>query len=143
MKQNRLLILISLFLIVILTGCPLDSPMKMEFHIISEPIVGKEVTAIIKRRSNEAAPHTKLEIDASDDIHFSNSKLKFDIPLPEDEWVEVRVPFTVRKKGIHTIAAYAFNSYDPRSDSGFGAGKTLYIRSGISEAAISEDELSE
>lgn len=106
MKQNRLLFLISLFLTVILIGCPIDSPMKMEFRITSEPIVGKEVTAIIKLRSSEAAPHTKLEIDISDDIHFSKSKFKFNTPLPEGERVEVRVPFTVRKKGIHTIAGY-------------------------------------
>jgi hypothetical protein len=116
--------------------------MEIRFHISPEPIVGREVTAIIQLRSIEAAPHTRLEIDASDDIHFSISVLEFDLQLPEDEWVENRVPFTINKEGIHTIAAYAFNSYEQGSDSGFGAGKTLYIRSDFKEAIISEEELS-
>lgn len=142
MKQNLIFILISLLLAIILTGCPIDSPMEMEFHITPEPVVGREVMAVIQLRSIEAAPHTNLKIDASDDIHFLTSTLKFDLQLPEDEWVEIRVPFTVSKEGVHTIAAYAFNSYDQGSDSGFGVGKTLYIRSGNTEAIVSEEKFS-
>jgi hypothetical protein len=115
--------------------------MEMRFHISPEPIVGSEVTAIIQLRAIEEAPNTKLEINASDGILFPSNTVEFDLILPEKEWVEIRVPFTVTKEGIYAISAYAFNSYEPGSDTGFGAGETLYIRSGKTAATVSENEL--
>lgn len=44
---------------------------------------------------------------------------------------------------IHIISAYAFNTYDPGSSYGFGAGKILYIQSSVIEAIVSETQISE
>jgi hypothetical protein len=140
--MNTKLILIStlLFLAFFLAGCPIASPMTMRFNISPEPIVGREVSAIIQLRSIQEAPNTKLELDASEGIQFLSTKLEYELLLSEGEWVEVRVPFTVLEEGAHLISAYAFNSYEPGSDSGFGAGKTLYIHSGLTKASVSENE---
>jgi hypothetical protein len=133
------LLLITLFL----TACPIASPMNMKFEISPEPIVGREVNAIIQLRSVQEAPNTKLELDASEGIQFLSNKLEFELNLSEGEWVEVRVPFTVLEEGVHLISSFAFNSYEPGSENGFGAGKTLYIQAGLEEAIVSENEFSD
>ena len=79
-----------------------------------------------QRRSNEHAALTEFEIE-----------------LPIDQWVEFQIRFRVIEEGIHVISAYAFNTYDPETRSGFGVGKTLYIRSSVNEAIVSETKLSE
>jgi len=132
------LLLITLFL----TACPIASPMVMKVDISPEPIVGREVTAVIQIRSVQEAPNTKLELDASEGIQFLSDKLEFELDLPEGEWEEVRIPFTVLEEGVHLISAYAFNSYEPGSENGFGSGKTIYIQADLKEAIVSEDVFS-
>lgn len=117
--------------------------MKVKLDISPEPIVGREVTAIIKLRSTQEAPNTRQEIRASEGINVLSNNLEYDLQLATGEWTEVRVQFVVLEEGVNLISAYAFNSYEPGSDSGFGAGKTLYIRSSLNEAIVSEDELSD
>jgi hypothetical protein len=117
--------------------------MEMKLRIAPEPIVGREVFAIIKLRSRIEAPNTKLKIDASEGIHFASAAAEFDLSLPEGQWIEVRIPFIVHEEGVNLISAHAFNRNNPESESGFGAGKTLYIRSGVIGATISETELTE
>jgi hypothetical protein len=116
--------------------------MEMRFQISPEPIVGKDVSAIVKLRSIEEAPHTKLEFNASEGIEFLSRTTEFEIKLPEDQWVEYQIPFRVIEEGIHIISAYAFNTYD-QSSSGFGTGKTLYIQSSVIEVLVSETKISE
>jgi hypothetical protein len=115
--------------------------MKVKLDISPDPIVGREVTAIIKLRSTQEAPNTKLEIRASEGINVLSDNLEFDLQLTTGEWTEVWVDLIVLEEGVNFISAYAFNRYEPGSDAGFGAGKTLYIRSSLNEATVSEDQL--
>jgi len=117
--------------------------MEMRFQISPEPIVGHNVFAIVKLRSIDEAPHTKLEFNASEGIEFLSGTTEFEIQLPEDQWIEYQIPFRVIEEGIHIISAYAFNTYNPESGSGFGAGKTRYIQSSVIEAIVSETKISE
>jgi len=117
--------------------------MEMRFNISTEPIVGQDVSAIVTLRSIEEASHTKLEFNASEGIEFLSRTTEFETRLPEDQWVEYQIPFRVIEEGIHIISAYAFNTYDPESSSGFGTGKTLYIQSSVIEAIVSETKISE
>jgi hypothetical protein len=143
MKLRPVFFLILIFLTIFISGCPATSPMKMNLDILPEPIVGREVTAIVQLRSIQEAPNTKLEIRTSEGIQILSNNLEYDLQLTRNEWVEVKVPFIVLEEGVNLISAYAFNSYEPGSESGFGAGKTLYIRSGLNEAIISENDLSD
>jgi uncharacterized protein (DUF58 family) len=143
MKSRFVTFLLLLFLSLCLSGCPIQSPMEMRFHISPEPIVGRDVSAIVKLRSIDEAPHTKLEFNASEGIEFLSGATEFEIKIPVDQWVEYQIHFRVVEEGIHIISAYAFNTYDPESSSGFGAGKTLYIQSSVIEAIVSETEISE
>ena len=117
--------------------------MEMEFSISPEPVVGREVNAIIKLRSRIEAPNTKLEVQATEGISFISDATEFDLRLPKGQWIEVEIPFIVREAGNNITSAHAFNRNNPESDSGFGAGKTLYIRSSRTGATISETELNE
>ncbi len=116
--------------------------MEMIFNISGEPIVDRDVSAIVQLRSIEEAPKTKLEFKASEGIKFLSETTEFDIELPKDQWVEFQIRFIVIEEGMHVISAYAFNTNDPETRSGFGAGKTLHIRSSVNEAIVSETEIS-
>lgn len=143
MKSRLTTFVLLIFLSLSLSGCPIQSPMEMRFIISAEPIVGRDVFAIVQLRSSEEAINTKLEFNALEGIKFLSETTEFEIELPEDQWVEFKIPFRVIEEGIHSISAYAFNTYDPESRSGFGAGKTLYIRSSVIEAIVSETKISE
>jgi len=143
MKSRFVTSVLLLFLSLCLSGCPVQSPLEMRLNISAEPIVGRDVSAIVQLRSIEEATNTKLEFNASEGIEFLSETTEFEIELPEDQWVEFQVHFKVIEEGIHTISAYAFNAYDPGSSYGFGAGKTLYIRSSVIEAIVSETKISE
>ena len=143
MKSRLVTFVLFLFLSLFLSGCPIQSPMEMRFNISDEPIVGQDVFAIVQLRSIEEAPNTKLEFNASEGFEFLSATTEFEIELPIDQWVEFQIRFRVIEEGIHVISAYAFNTYDPETRSGFGVGKTLYIRSSVNEAIVSETKLSE
>jgi uncharacterized protein (DUF58 family) len=141
MKSRLVTFVLLLFLSFFLSGCPIQSPLEMRFNISGEPVVDRDVSAIVQLRSIEVAPDTKLEFKASEGIKFLSETTEFDIELPKDQWVEFQIRFSVIEEGIHVISAYAFNTYDPETRSGFGAGKTLYIRSSVNEAIVSETEI--
>ena len=143
MKSRFATFVLLIFLSLCLSGCPIQSPMEMRFNISTEPIVGRDVSAIVQLRSIEEAPNTKLEFNASEGIEFLSEATEFEIELLEDQWVEFQIPFRVIEEGVHIISAYAFNANDPGSSYGFGAGKTLYIRSSVIESIVSETKISE
>jgi hypothetical protein len=142
MNLKRLIIPAIFLLSLLLFGCPPSSPMQMQFRISPQPIVGREVFGIIRLRSRIEAPSTKLKLDASEGIIFPSEVTNIDVHLPEGEWVEVRIPFIVNRAGVYVISAHALSNF-PDSVSVFGAGETLYIRSGTIGAIVSKNEISE
>ena len=112
--------------------------MKMKLEVSPDPLVGKEVFAIIHIRSIEEAQHTKLEFRASEGIEVLTEATEFYLELTDDQWVEYKIPFRVTEEGISIISTYAFNSNEPGSDFGFGVGKTLYIKSTDDAGTVSK-----
>ncbi len=143
MKSRLVTFVLLFFLSLCLSGCPITSPMEMRFHISPEPLVGRDVSAIVQIRSVDEASNTILEFNATEGIEFLSETTEFEIELPEDQWVEFQIPLRVIEEGIHIISAYAFNRFSNEEEYGFGAGKTLYIRSSVIEAIVSENKISE
>ena len=114
--------------------------MKMELEVSPDPLVGEIVYATIHIRSIEEALNTRLDFRTSEGIEVLTEKTEFHLALTNKQWVEYKIPFRVIEEGSHIISAYAFNSYEPGSEFGFGAGKTLYIKSTYKEGVVSKSK---
>ena len=138
MNSRLIPFLLFISLSFLLFGCPQQSPMKMELDVSPDPLVGEKVYAIIHIRSLEEALNTTLEFTTSEGIEVLTETTEFHLELTNKQWVEYKIPFRVIEEGPHIISAYAFNAYESGSEFGFGAGKTLYIKSTYEEGVVSK-----
>jgi hypothetical protein len=111
----------------------------MQMSISPEPIVGREVNLYIELMSNSIpAPNTVLTVTLPSGVELVTGGLNWRGDLAAGQPVEVDLTLRVTTAGEWPISAFAFSSVTPGSPYGFGAGKSLYVRSSINSAEVIE-----
>jgi hypothetical protein len=120
---------ISLLLLAILiTSCtPASSPLDVQIAVKGEPIVNATVDLSVTISTQEQADNLDFSLSLSPGLELITGSPSWQGSLQKDESIVLSFSIKVLREGDWPLAVYAFNSYTPGSETGFGDGETIYL----------------